>query len=118
MERGARAVFAAIWRRREPELSRRDIPSIGMTGFWIIGILMLLSLGAGLLVGTSWNIHALDYRYRSLAAERRELDEWSRALHQASQHPRATSSPLTREAHRRAATRTDRTLQDSMGYAS
>ena len=89
-----------------------------MTTFWIVGILMLLSLGAGLLVGTSWNIHALDYRYRSLAAEWRELEEVRRALHEASQHQRATSSPLPRESHRRAATRTDRTLQDSMGYAS
>ena len=88
-----------------------------MTGVWIAGILMLLSLGAGLLVGTSWNIHALDYRYRSLAAEWRELEEVRRALHEASQHQRATSSPLNRESHRRAATRTDGQLQDSMVYA-
>lgn len=89
-----------------------------MTGFWIAGILVLLSLGLGLLVGTSWNIHALDYRYRRLAAERRDLDKWSRALHEASQYRRAESSPLTRQSHQPAATRTDGGLQDSMSYAS
>jgi len=54
-----------------------------MNGFWIVGVLMLLSLGAGLLVGTSWNIHVLDQRYRRLAIERRELNEWRRALQEA-----------------------------------
>jgi MFS superfamily sulfate permease-like transporter len=66
-----------------------------MTGLWIVGILMLLSLGAGLLVGTSWSIHALDRRYRRLAIERRELNEGRRALHEASQHQRAASGVLT-----------------------
>lgn len=65
-----------------------------MTDLWIVGILMLLSLGAGLLVGTSWNIHALDRRYRSLAIERRELDEWHRALQEVSQHQRDASGVL------------------------
>jgi len=96
MECGAGAAFAAGRRRRGTKLSRRDIPPIGMIGFEIAGILMLLSLGVGLLVGTSWNIHALDLRYRSLATERRELNDWRRALQEASL---AASSP--------AATRTD-----------
>ncbi|MDQ3154107.1 MAG: hypothetical protein M3R63_21110 [Actinomycetota bacterium] len=55
-----------------------------MTAFWIAGILILLSFVAGLLVGTSWSIHALDRRYRDLARERRQLNEWRRALQEAS----------------------------------
>jgi hypothetical protein len=66
-----------------------------MTGMWIAGILMLLSLGAGLLMGTSWNIHALDLRYRSLATERRELNEWRRSLQEACS---AASSPAATRA--------------------
>jgi len=94
-----------------------------MSNFWIICILMAVSLGAGLLVGTSWNIHALDYRYRRLAAERRELDETRRALHDGTRHQRTASSPTSREPHRRAesrrgaATRSEGTGQDSVTYA-
>lgn len=41
-----------------------------MTGVWIFDIVLLL-LCLGALVGTSWTIHVLDRRYRSLASERR-----------------------------------------------
>lgn len=47
---------------------------------WIVLVLVLLSFGAGLLVGTSWTVRVVDERYRRLAAERRELNEWRRAL--------------------------------------
>lgn len=91
-ERGAGAAVAGSRRRRGTELSRRDIPPIEMTGVWIVGIVLLL-LCLGVLVGTSWTIHALDRRYRSLAAERRELNEWRRALQEASS---AASSVATK----------------------
>jgi len=89
-----------------------------MTAFWITGILMLLSLGAGLLVGTSWNIHALDHRYRRLAAERRELNEWSRELQEASWYQRAASDALAGQSRQSAATSSEGTLQDSRSHAS
>ncbi len=71
-----------------------------MTGVWIVGIVLLL-LCLGALVGTSWTIHALDRRYRGLATERRELNEWRRALQEVSS---AASWP--------APTRTDASPQD------
>jgi hypothetical protein len=96
MECGAGAAFAAGRQRRGTELPRRVIPPIGMTGFWVVAILMLLSLGGGLMVGTSWSVHVLDGRHRRLAAERRELNEWRRTLQDTARHQRIMSGSLAR----------------------
>jgi hypothetical protein len=53
---------------------------IKMTAIWIAGLCGLLSLCLGALMGTSWADQALDQRYRRLAIERRELDEWRHTL--------------------------------------
>jgi hypothetical protein len=96
VECGAGAAFAAGRQRRGTELPQRVIPPIGMTGFWVVAILMLLSLGGGLMVGTSWTVHVLDRRHRLLAAERRELNEWRRALQDKARQQRTVSGSLTR----------------------
>lgn len=96
MECGAGAAFAASRQRRGTQLPQRDFPPIEMTGFWIVVILMLLSLWGGLMVGTSWTAYALDRRFRRLAAERRELHEWRRALQEKAWQQRTAGGALRR----------------------
>lgn len=62
-----------------------------MTAVSITAILMLLSFGAGLLVGTSWTVHVVDRQYRRLAAERRALNEWRRTLQETAWRQRSMS---------------------------
>jgi hypothetical protein len=52
---------------------------------------MLLSFGAGLLVGTSWTVRVIDERCRRLAAQRRELNEWRRALQESAWRQRTAT---------------------------
>jgi len=83
-ERGAGTATAADRRRRGTELSRRAVPPITMTAVWGAGLGGLLLLCLGALVGNSWTDQALGRRYQRLAIERRELNEWRRALQEAS----------------------------------
>ncbi|MGH3867310.1 MAG: hypothetical protein ACRDQ4_14430 [Pseudonocardiaceae bacterium] len=53
-------------------------------GIASLGGMLLLCLGT--LVGTSWTDQVLGARYRRLAIERRELNEWRHALQEASLH--------------------------------
>jgi hypothetical protein len=57
-----------------------------MTAFWAAGLGGMLLLCLGTLVGTSWIDQVLRHRYQRLALERRELNEWSHALEEASLH--------------------------------
>ena len=54
-----------------------------MTVFWAASLGGALLLFLGTLVGASWTDQVLGERYRRLALERRELNEWSRALQEA-----------------------------------
>ncbi|WP_028922405.1 hypothetical protein [Pseudonocardia acaciae] len=62
-----------------------------MSTVLIVVVLMLLSFGAGLLVGTSWTVHVVERQYRRLAAERRALHEWRRTLQETAWRQRAPS---------------------------
>lgn len=57
-----------------------------MTAVWIAGLGGMLLLCLGMLVGASWTDQVLSERYRRLAIERRELNEWRHALQEASLH--------------------------------
>lgn len=57
-----------------------------MTAVWVAGLGGVLLLCLGALVGTSWTNQALSERYRHLAIERRELNEWRHALQEANRH--------------------------------
>lgn len=79
-ERGAGATAAANRQRRAATLLRRVLPPITMTAVWVVALGGVLLLCLGTLVGTSWTDQALARRYRRLAIERRELNEWRRTL--------------------------------------
>ncbi|MGB6161429.1 MAG: hypothetical protein WCF33_15115 [Pseudonocardiaceae bacterium] len=57
-----------------------------MTAVWVASLGGMLLLCLGMLVGTSWADQMLGERYRHLAIERRELNEWRHALQEANRH--------------------------------
>jgi hypothetical protein len=65
-----------------------------MTAVWVAGLSGVLLLCLGVLMGTSWTDQALSQRYRRLAIERRELNEWHRTLQETSQRCVRCGNPV------------------------